>query len=123
MTGLFTRERRQAERPEAADRRGGRRNRVLLRGKIVHGAGFSFDCSIRDLSAGGACVTLPQSQFDPGEMQLLVIRDGVVHRARTAWARPPMIGLAFEESHDFSEPAPPHLRSLRHLWVELAGRK
>jgi hypothetical protein len=123
MTALFTRERRQAEREQAADRRDTPRQRVLLSGKIAYGSGFSVDCSIRDISRGGACVSLPKNQGAPQELNLVVIRDGVVHKARTAWTRLPMIGLAFEETHDFAQPTPAHLKPLRALWTELAGRQ
>ena len=45
---------------EAAERRGGGRQRVLLAGKIVQGGGaFSSDCGIRDLSEAGARIRLP----------------------------------------------------------------
>lgn len=123
MSGLLTRERRQSERAQPNDRRNGRRARVLLSGKVAYGAGFSLDCTIRDLSESGACISLPKNQAAPSALNLIVVRDGKVHQARTAWSRYPLVGLAFEASHDLSGPTTPAgLKPMRMLWAELAGR-
>ncbi len=105
-----------------ADRRSSPRGRVLLSGKIAYGAGFTLDCTIRNLSASGACVTLPAHQVAPADLHLIVVRDGAAHHARPAWTRGSLVGLAFEDSHELAGEVPAHLRGLKTLWSALAPR-
>jgi hypothetical protein len=119
MFGFGKGGRRRSERENPSDRRGAGRGRVLLSGKIVYGGGFTADCAIRDISDTGACVLMHGRQPTPPEMYLIVVRDGVVHRARTLWTRHPLAGLTFVSSHDFHKTTPPHLQQLRNLWAAL----
>lgn len=107
---------------ENPERRTSRRGRALLAGKLVYGDGFSADCTIRDLTATGAKVTLPAHQLVPKDFYLIVIRDGMAHKARTLWTRYPHAGLEFESSHDLGDAMPAALRPLKHLWAALSPR-
>lgn len=120
MLGLLGLDRRRTLRAEATDRRVRPRRRVLLRGKIVYGPGFTADCTIRDLSPDGACVVMPSHQACPTDSYLIVVREGAAHRARIRWALPPLAGLAFDASYDFHKDTPPHMRRVRELWMALA---
>lgn len=122
MFGFAWNDRRKKAREEAAERRLTPRGRVLLGGKIVYGPGFTADCAIRDLSRGGACVRMADDQAPPPEFYLIVVRDGVAHKARTTWRRAPLVGLEFESSHDLAASTSPHLTAMRNLWCALAPR-
>ena len=103
-----------------AERRSAPRRRVLFRGKIVHGPGFTAECAIRNLSDTGAGVKLPEHMASPQDFHLIVVRDGVAHRARTQWTRYPHAGVAFESSRDLADAAAP--KSLKLLWAALSPR-
>jgi hypothetical protein len=114
-----------ANRPKralGAERRATARGRVLFRGKIIHGPGLTADCSIRNLSAGGAGLKFPESMAAPRDFHLIVVRNGVAHRARRAWTRYPMVGVKFEASDDLTQPPIPlRLQGLRNLWAALVA--
>ena len=102
------------------ERRGAHRGRALLAGKMVYGEGFTADVTIRDLTATGARITLPGRHIWPRQFDLIVVRDGVAHRARTQWTRYPHAGVAFESSRDLADAAAP--KSLKLLWAALSPR-
>lgn len=122
MSVILLSERRKAVRGGAPDRRTTPRGRVLFGGKILHGQAFTADCIIRDLSAAGACVRLSEHEVIPPNLHLIVVRDGMAHKARTAWTRPPFAGLAFESTHDLQVERGLQVERLRQLWMALAPR-
>jgi hypothetical protein len=101
------------------ERRVGERRRVLLHGKLgfPHNA-FSADCTIRDLSEGGARITLSSADGFGDDPWLIVVKFGVAHASRTVWTAPFAAGLQFEETFDLKDGVPTHLAHLRRLWVE-----
>jgi len=104
------------------ERRKEPRRRVLLTGKIVYiNNSFSADCTIRDLSPGGARIAVhPEAVLaDPF---LIVVRQAMVHASRTAWRAHPQVGLQFLEAVDLGGEAPLHLKAIQRLWVELMPR-
>lgn len=107
---------------EAADpgRRASRRQRVLFGGKIVIGPNFSMDCTIRNLSDGGAQVRVGPEVALPHGFHLIEIRSGMAYRAEVAWRSLTAAGLKFTERLDLNRPgAPMHLRQ---LWLGCATR-
>jgi PilZ domain-containing protein len=90
--------------PPLADRRRHPRRRVLLAGAVCYADGSgSFSCTIRDLSEGGARITIPSGQIIPSSVFLVCLRDRVAYRARLAWNTGTEAGLAFLKSYPLAE--------------------
>jgi hypothetical protein len=110
-----------AERRTGETRRLGVRSRSLLTGKIVLDDGaVSYDCVIRNLSIKGARVRISNSIGLPGEVGLLVVKEGLLFEAVIAWRRGDQIGLTFAGQHDLRENTNPAYRGVRALWAALA---
>ena len=98
------------------------RRRALLKGKIVYPRNtLSTDCTIKDISTGGARVSLGGETVSDGSY-LIVVRDGVAHEATAAWRSADQVGLKFERSFDLTAEAPLHLRDAQRIWLELMPR-
>ena len=104
------------------DRRATARRRVLLTGKLVfpHHA-LTADCTIRDISANGARIAVSAEAAFP-DPYLIVVRDAVVHKSKTAWHEGGLAGLTFGQTVDLTEDPPPHLQRAREIWAELTPR-
>jgi hypothetical protein len=99
------------------------RHRALLGGKLMYGGGyFTLDCLVRDLSALGARLKLPEGQAVPPEVFFLELRSGVAHQARVVWRRHPEIGLEFTASFPLDSANHPDLQVLKKLWTESRER-
>jgi hypothetical protein len=106
----------------AEERRKAPRRRVLFTGKIVYiNNSYSADCTIRDLSTGGARI-LVRADAMLADPFLIVVKEAVVHQSRTAWIGLPLVGLEFVKSTPLSGEAPLHLKAIQRLWVELMPR-
>jgi hypothetical protein len=78
------------------DLRASRRVRTLAKAKIFYGPHLhEANCTITDRSDGGARVRLAPGSYVPGEVWLLEIRAGLVHRSEVAWRSYPLVGLRF----------------------------
>jgi hypothetical protein len=99
------------------------RMRTLLAGKLVYGQeSYTIDCAVRDISSGGAKITLSGRQSLPPELFLIVARRGIAYRAKIAWSNYPARGLRFLETIPLNTTLPENLKFLRKLWMELATR-
>ncbi len=79
-----------------ANRRIEHRERVLRRGRIILGDGFStIDCIIRDISAHGARFTVQEGIAVPRTLALSILDTGRTHQAVRRWQRGPSIGVEF----------------------------
>jgi hypothetical protein len=79
---------------QRADRRKSARRRVLKDGKLIFGPGKSVvDCTIDNMSDGGAHVRLVGSHGLPPEFYLAEASKGIVHKAEVAWRTTAGIGL------------------------------
>jgi hypothetical protein len=86
---------------EATEPHGGGRNdrkhprrRVLKDGKVVFGLAQSVvDCTIDNMSEGGAHVRLNSSHGLPQEFYLVEASRGIIHRAEVAWRTTTGLGL------------------------------
>ncbi|MGZ3273852.1 MAG: PilZ domain-containing protein [Caulobacteraceae bacterium] len=106
--------------PDADCRRRARRQRVLFGGKIVLGPNLSMDCTIRNLSEGGAQVRIGIEVGLPNEFHLIEIRSAMAYRVRVAWRSASATGVKFTERLDLNRTdAPLHLRQ---LWLGCATR-
>jgi hypothetical protein len=95
------------------------RRRVLLSGKIVYGGNeMTLDCAIIDISDTGARVRLQGAQLLVEPLYLVDLRHGIAYRARRAWRREDLVGLAFSERYDLRAPPPELPKLVRQLWVE-----
>jgi hypothetical protein len=99
-----------------------RRQRVLFSGKIMFDNGFTLDCTIRNLSEGGAQVRVAAGPLLPDDFYLIEIRSGAAYRAHVAWRSPGIAGLKFIERLDLQRPAPGVPADLRQLWLACAVR-
>ncbi|OYU50402.1 MAG: pilus assembly protein PilZ [Rhizobiales bacterium PAR1] len=80
------------------------RSRSLLHGQIVHSGGASrADCTIRDLSATGARIQIPQSITIPEHFELVVMERNQNFKAKIVWRHAAEIGVAFDSA---TKPAP-----------------
>jgi hypothetical protein len=108
--------------PPPSERRKEARRRVFLKGKIVYPQNsLSADCAIRDISAGGARITVNPEAISADPF-LIVVRDAVVHQSATAWQARGQAGLQFRRSFELTGNAPLHLRQIQRIWIELMPR-
>jgi hypothetical protein len=111
------------ELPPPADRRPGRRRRVLLGGRVSYHDGTQvFDCSIRDLSDGGARITVPSTQVLPTQVYLINLRDRLAYESLVVWKRGGEAGLSFVKTLQVGDLGDSHLGYLKRLWLERAAR-
>jgi hypothetical protein len=97
------------------------RKKVLLTGKIIHDGGtIVFDCTIRDISATGARITLNQARAMPESFYLLDMVNRVAYESVTISERAGGFGLKFKKTLRLSEVTAPELRYLKRLWLEYA---
>ena len=70
------------------------RRRVLKEGKLIFGQGHSVvDCTIDNMSDGGAHVRLISSHGLPLEFYLAEASRGIIHKAEVAWRTTTGMGL------------------------------
>jgi PilZ domain len=76
------------------ERRASPRARRLKAGKIVLNDGRSvFECSVRNVSATGACLLVGNGFLIPGDFKLTL--DGDTRRCDVVWRRPDRMGVSF----------------------------
>jgi hypothetical protein len=76
------------------ERRTVQRHRTLKAGKIIlHGASV-LDCTIRNLSAAGAAIAVPNAATVPAEFELQF--DGDTRHCTVAWRRMDRLGVKFK---------------------------
>jgi hypothetical protein len=102
------------------------RRRTCLNGKLVYGDGsvtlenaFTLDCSIRDMSEGGAKITLSQPRPLPASLYLIIAKFCVAYRAELAWMIYPCRGLKFCKTYNLEAALPDDMKFLRRLWGDL----
>ncbi|MCP9625801.1 PilZ domain-containing protein [Rhodopseudomonas palustris] len=77
------------------ERRGSPRQRVYKRGTIAFNGG-GFDCTVRNLSGGGARIDVEGPVRLPEHFMLVIESDRVMHRCRPIWSSAQRVGVAFE---------------------------
>jgi PilZ domain len=76
------------------ERRASPRARRLKAGKILLNDGHSvFDCSVRNVSASGACLLVGNGFLLPGDFKLTL--DGDTRRCDVVWRRLDRMGVSF----------------------------
>lgn len=111
-----------AERFQPVERRGERRMKVFLGGKLAFlDAGVSADCVVRNLSRNGAAVEIAEPTALPLGPVLIITKHARAHMTQPAWVFGRRAGLRMTGSWDLAQPgeAPAWMRS---LWLALAPR-
>jgi hypothetical protein len=103
------------------DRRAAPRRRVQLAAKVAVGASTA-DCTITDISEGGAGVHAPSVLRLPEEVYLLILSEGLVIRARRVWARFPRCGLEFLSAQEVESSKRRQTAPLRQAWAKWRSR-
>ena len=100
------------------ERRGARRRRVLLFGRISDATGSqTTECAISNLSVSGAQVRLYIDQSFPSLIYLLNAKTHTAHLSEIIWHRDGRMGLNFRETYDLEKDIPERLSFLKTLLV------
>ncbi len=87
-----------------ADRRKAPRLRSLLSGTIVFDDHNStMDCTVRNVSAWGAKIMLPDAFRVPDEFNLVIPHHDQTHRAKVIWRKGESAGLALSDVEEHEE--------------------
>ncbi len=98
------------------------RKRALLSAVGVSADGaMTFDCTIRDLSAGGGKIRSKGVQL-PDRFYLINIRDQVAYDATVAWKRNGEVGLKWNNVIPLAGTLDVRFAHLRKIWSERAPR-
>jgi len=104
--------------PLSDDKRHAQRHRVLRSAVAVHeDFNISFRCSIRDISEGGARLSMPSGRLVPTNFWLISVTAGMAFQAMTMWRRYPLVGLSLGEALELEEPMTRTARRLQRFWA------
>ena len=104
-----------------AELRQATRRKVLLSGKVIWDEGAHIlDCSILDVSATGARITLKAGQTMPESVFLLDMGNRMAHQATVVSERAGGFGLKFLKSMKLADVTAPELRYLKRIWLQAA---
>jgi hypothetical protein len=98
------------------ERRPNRRQRVLLSGLVAyaHGA-HCFHCTIRNLNAVGARVSLPKRHAVPSKFYLINLHGQMAYDCKLVWNNGVEAGVAFTQALPLDKLTDPKLHFLRRL--------
>ena len=97
------------------ERRPNPRRRTLFAGLVVHSAGrFSFPCTIKDMSAGGARIVFTAGSAVPSQIEVINRSNGAVYHCDVIWTSNIAAGLKFIATYDMTN-LPPELDFLRRF--------
>ena len=117
-TGFAVRGNRHTDATNGTDERGAPRRRTLTGGKIVYGDGaYTYDCTIREISASGARIGIAGGIVIPRAFFLIDQKRGTAFEAVLVWRNGTQAGLKFRAAHDLVHLADPQLRFLRDLYA------
>jgi hypothetical protein len=107
----------------ASEKRDTRRRRVMSFGLVVPDENHpGLDCTIRDVSDGGARIGFARSVPLPTHFWLIEVRARIVYDVEVAWRNDLEAGLSFRDSFPLSQIAGPGLLFLKRLWMKHATR-
>ena len=99
------------------------RRRTLLTGILLHGPGrWTLDCSIRDVSEGGAHIRTPAVVHLARPTVLLAPSADWAFEATVAWQRDRDMGLTLVAALNLTAPTTDLERIVRLLWLERRAR-
>jgi hypothetical protein len=101
------------------ERRMTRRRRVLLGGHIADPTGaWSAECTISNVSDGGAQIRIQPSDTPPDNVYLIDLKTHYAHLSRIAWQANDRVGLSFRETLDLETELPERLTFLKTMLIE-----
>lgn len=104
------------------NRRSSSRRRSLLSGILTSISGtFTADCSIKNLSVGGAQIVLSSDQIVTEDCVLINLKDAVAYVSHIEWGRPLCYGLRFIDSYHLEGAVPSKLLFAKRLWLARRG--
>lgn len=77
------------------ERRGAERTSVRLTAMLTYG-GTSVACTVRNISATGAAVRLPDGKDVPDEVTLIIVGKPEKRPAQVVWRLAPLVALRFK---------------------------
>jgi len=78
------------------ERRSSPRQRVLKQGTLAFGGGGGVDCTVRNISAGGARVDVANPVGLARSFTLVIKADQFQRRCHPVWSQGKRIGVAFD---------------------------
>jgi hypothetical protein len=72
------------------------RHRVLKRGTLAFSGGGGLDCTVRNISSGGARIDIANPVGVPDRFTLVIESDRFMRRCHAVWSNEQRIGLAFD---------------------------
>ncbi len=102
------------------------RQKALLRGKLYFNNRLSVvDCTIRDISEGGARLVYSEAVVTPDELELHIPQKNETVKVRIVWRRGYEVGVAFEPIANTNRPFGPEEIAARfaRLEAEIADLK
>jgi len=72
------------------------RHRVLKHGTLAFGGGGGVDCTVRNISSGGARLDVANPTGLPRSFTLVIYTDQFMRRCHPVWAIEQRIGVAFD---------------------------
>lgn len=89
------------------EHRSASRVRSFLRGEIIHSNDASkTECTVRDMSEGGARIEAPSSVTVPEYFDLVIPQRGTRQHARIIWRHGSELGVSFQEKAHSPIPVP-----------------
>ncbi len=103
------------------DRRESPREDTNLRARVFYGPGMAHwaDCSIVDLSKGGARLQISSIYPLPPRFIVLQLQGGMAYDVRTRWRRGDMTGVAFDAQTQIANTTEERLAPARQAWEAL----
>ena len=107
--------------PDYTDRREHPREPTSLRARVFYGKEMAHwaDCSIVDLSKGGARLQISAIYHLPSRFVVLQLLGGVVYDVRVRWRRGDMTGVAFDAQTQIANTTEERLAPARQAWEAL----
>lgn len=78
-----------------AERRSDTRRRVF-KGAVITFGGTGIDCTVRNMSNGGAAVDIANAAIVPPTFKLAIKTDDFIARCRVVWNNGQRVGIAFD---------------------------
>jgi hypothetical protein len=72
------------------------RHRVLKHGMLAFGGGGGLDCTVRNISSGGARLDIASPIGVPPSFTLVIEADQFMRRCHAVWSNERQIGVAFD---------------------------
>ena len=79
---------------------------------------YGYDCTIRNISDGGAEISAKQTVAVGDQVFLLVIRTQLAYLSSGIWVQNDRFGVSFSQVHELGPQLAPNLMFLKHLLVQ-----